>query len=465
MIKPADIKTALTNHFCQARDTNDVEMEDMEITTPSSQHVDNNNMFKHNSTGHPIQKLFSNMIEHNRTTTPLSFEEDENILTVLGLLTSHDIKFLNRPTIDIFMTAIHRSNGEDHTPENISSLKLSYCHQTLFDEQHSILYMTVARKTKALDFENLTLHSVRPLRRSQLQLLLYQKYQSSSNPFSFPFIHIVDAMRKELTSIIHQRNSPINNPPDDDNKLSTNHADTSPVIPAVTQSQPEQENANESDPTKNQQQLTDNSFPLSFDPFTCTTITAGLSNADIDKIPESQARILLKTYAESKGTKVADTFHDKLSSKQLISQIRSARDLLSKQAANTGIKKVVNTSIPSAQTLAENLRGVDSTTMDPSTTAFSTDNRAPSKQLEDTESEKQPSDTITNVREETYIHVEYESSEKSINVHSAIKSFMLQLRKADPNIQVLPYDEDTYLPSDIITNEKDFPAEEQKLGK
>ena len=91
--------------------------------------------------------------------------------------------------------------------------------------------MTVERKTKDLEFENLTLHSVRLLRRSQLQIFLYKTYQSSNNPFSFPFVHSVDAMRSELISIIQRSKNP--NP--------TNHTsqDNNPPVPQITQSQPE----------------------------------------------------------------------------------------------------------------------------------------------------------------------------------------------------------------------------------
>ena len=70
--------------------------------------------------------------------------------------------------------------------------------------------------------------------------------------------------------------------------------------------------------------------------------------------------------------------------------------------------------------------------MDPNKQEKSKENSAPSKQLEDNENETDIADSAVIVREETYIHVEYKSSETNINVHSAIKSFMIQLRKADP---------------------------------
>ena len=128
MTKPEDIKIALVKHFCDKKNDTDVEMENMDTTEPANQPDISDNMFRHSSLGHPIQQLFTNMLQHSKTTAPPSFEEDENILTILGMLTVHDIKFLNRPTINIFLTAINRSNGDDHSHEYITSLKLSHYH-------------------------------------------------------------------------------------------------------------------------------------------------------------------------------------------------------------------------------------------------------------------------------------------------------------------------------------------------
>ena len=192
--------------------------------------------------------------------------------------------------------------------------------------------MTVERKTKDLDFENLTLHSVRLLRRSQLQIFLYKTYQSSNNPFSFPFVHSVDAMRSELISIIQRTKNT--------NQVNNTSQNKNSAVPHATQSQPENQNTFDtqtSTSNKNEKQP-ENPSALSFNPSTCTTITAGLSNADIEKIPEYQARILLKNYAESKGSKVSDDFYVKIPAKNLSSQIRLARDKISKQAAKTHVQ-------------------------------------------------------------------------------------------------------------------------------
>lgn len=132
------------------------------------------------------------------------------------------------------------------------------------------------------------------------------------------------------------------------------------------------------------------------------------------------------------------------------------------------MKNTSPTSIPTAQQQAENLRGVHTTQLDSSTTSSNNstkDNRAPSQKLQDNEQEQSSEEAVVVIREESYIHVEYKSSESNVNVQNALKIFAIQLRRGDANIQIIPYDEDKYLPSYIMTNEKDFPKEEQNLGK
>ena len=68
------------------------------------------------------------------------------------MLTTHDIKFLNRPTINIFLTAINRSNGDNHSHEYITSLKLSHSLQTLFDEYGDIKKNDGRKKDKRFRF-------------------------------------------------------------------------------------------------------------------------------------------------------------------------------------------------------------------------------------------------------------------------------------------------------------------------
>ena len=119
--------------------------------------------------------------------------------------------------------------------------------------------------------------------------------------------------------------------------------------------------------------------------------------------------------------------------------------------------------MPSAQSQAENLRGVDSTTLDPSYVQPPVENRAPSHQPQDTATESPSTEVVSITREDNYIHVEYKSADTNYNVPTVVKAFITQLRRADANVQILPYDADTFLPSDLITNEKDIPTEEAAL--
>ena len=79
---------------------------------------------------------------------------------------------------------------------------------------------------------------------------------------------------------------------------------------------------------------------VSFDPSKFTAITAGLSNTYIKKIPEEKARELLQQYATSRGSQAPQNFFTNLPSKQLTSQMRSARDMLSKIASKSTTKKL-----------------------------------------------------------------------------------------------------------------------------
>ena len=220
---------------------------------------------------------------------------------------------------------------------------------------------------------------------------------------------------------------------------------------------------------------TNEKFPLQpFDPASCHEITVGLSNSDISKFSEDQARAMLSKYAKYRGSTVPDDYMQNVPHQQLLSQLRSARDVLSKEAKLSIPKNNTTTStLPSARELAENLRGVNSETLDPSsknntnsnTNTSPTDNRVPSKQMDDSQktTSEPSSDTTIVTRVESYIHAELKTTET--HVPTVVKSLIIQMRKADPSMQLLPYEVDTFLPSDIINHENDLPKEEEKFGK
>ena len=309
---PDDIRKALIKHIFHRKETEDITMEDCSDTPAVTQTQTNENdmtLFKHAAKGHPVNNIFFKVLEHNRKHNPPSFEADENTLTVLGLLTEHDIKSLSRSAILLFIEAIYRSNGDDFSTDDLVKLKLSQCHQALFDEYADTHSMTVARAAKELLFENLTLHSIRMLRRSQIQILLYKHYHETDHEFDFPFRHEMDAMRKHFYSILQ------------------------PIPPADSPQGPPEDPLQGDSTHKNSMMSSD---------LNIKKITAGLSNADIVKIPPEQARHLLREYATSRGTTIPENYLSNVQPHQLILQLRSARDILSKEASKPLSQPVSN---------------------------------------------------------------------------------------------------------------------------
>ena len=105
LIKPDDIRSRIIKKIFHAQATEDVHMDDcsdLPIVTQTQTVANEITLFKHKANGHPINDTFFKVIEYNKENNPPSFEADENTLSVLGLLTEHDIKFLSRSAILIF---------------------------------------------------------------------------------------------------------------------------------------------------------------------------------------------------------------------------------------------------------------------------------------------------------------------------------------------------------------------------
>ena len=68
-------------------------------------------------------------------------------------------------------------------------------------------------------------------------------------------------------------------------------------------------------------------------------------------------------------------------------------------------------------------------------------------------------------KEEQYLHIEYKPKTNDVNAAYAVRDVIIQLRQADPSVQILPYDDDTFLPSDVITHEDDVPENAEAIDK
>ena len=280
-------------------------------------------------------------------------------------------------------------------------------------------------------------------------MILYQRYNEKDHKFAFPCTHTMDHMRKHLYQTLQS------NPTRAMNEKKMEKTDKTAL-----ESTKAEENKKSS---------------ISFDPSQCTAsktevsnaniseikhITPGLSNNDIAKIPVKKARLLLISYARERGTIVHANFLSTKTHQQLILEMIKARDTLAK-ADGKKTKPIQTTPLPSKQSLAENLRGVNTANFDPRVKTTPSTN-GPTRQMKDDEKEQAESSVLLQ-KKESYIHVEMKPKSPNINVPNSVKTFIMQLRKADPSIQVLPYDADTFESKDSLSSEVDLPNEASKL--
>ena len=106
---------------------------------------------------------------------------------------------------------------------------------------------------------------------------------------------------------------------------------------------------------------------------------------------------------------------------------------------------------------AHNLWGVDAAKYDPNRNTSTTTN---SQEPNDDESYN----VVTLKRREQYIHVKLETKSDLINITEKLEEFLRQLRRGDPNIHILPYNNIAIKNSEIIEHEKSLPKEKDEMA-
>ena len=74
-------------------------------------------------------------------------------------------------------------------------------------------------------------------------------------------------------------------------------------------------------------------------------------------------------------------------------------------------------------------------------------------------------DVVEHTRTTTYLRPKVKFAGPKINATKTIKSYILQLRKADPLVQILPLDEENASANDILSHENDLPDEQSAMEK
>ena len=88
------------------------------------------------------------------------------------------------------------------TDDQILNLKIGFCRQFLKEERKQLLRMSVNIKLVPLEVTNLKPQCTWLLSRSQIQILLYRLYSTTTNQYAFPFPFPLEALKCTLAIFI-----------------------------------------------------------------------------------------------------------------------------------------------------------------------------------------------------------------------------------------------------------------------
>ena len=114
--------------------------------------------------------------------------------------------------------------------------------------------------------------------------------------------------------------------------------------------------------------------------------------------------------------------------------------------------------------LAENLNGANVSNFDSYKPKKPCDLRIPPKPLGDVDDDPGHQTTMVERTIQT-VHAKLQTGSNQINPPHEIRKLIIQMRKGDPMIQIVPVNDESSTSSDKIGNEKELPDDEVKLAK
>ena len=198
----------------------------------------------------------------------------------------------------------------------------------------------------------------------------------------------------------------------------------------------------------------------------------------LEKLNRAQCIFALKKYCEQQKIRIAADYFDTKTHFQLKVEVLNARDEMKKTANASRTetrpdtsKRMTNKSKKSLSTnkretpkeLAENLNGVNMSGFDPHKEQPAHDIRGPAKHLSDDDNNDQGHEVVSTERTVQTLHAKLETKESNINIPSWIKRLIVQMRKGDPSIMIIPFNSDSYQSSEVIGKEQELTDDENKL--
>lgn len=399
-----------------------------------------------------VNQYYMDVLDYHRNNELSDDETDCDIISVIGLLQVADVDKLQQQALVGLIKSLYRFQGEKYTDQEILSRRQGDLRQILRDEIADLNTFNDNRTNVILHFDNVTDENLPNLGKYHLQMLLCRIHLDSDNPFSRPFGHNIESLRSEVSRLIQIR---------DRDRTSSPQSATSADNPPKTTNE------------------THENMPLK-----------AMSDEDISKLPRGESIKTLKMYSIAKGVVPPEDFLRRLDNSQLQIQLRAARDQLIHDTNPQPIldpppppvadqvsqpqpppvqqhkNDITQPKLTEQATQAHNLYGVNTAVFDPSPTFQERSKVTPPKPKPDNE-QADTYDVVALDREEQYLHCRVEANQEASNVHapSFVMKLILQLRKGDPSIHILPYDLGAFSSTDILGHEKDLPEAAEELKK
>ena len=205
-------------------------------------------------------------------------------------------------------------------------------------------------------------------------------------------------------------------------------------------------------------------------------LTASTTDAAIEKLNVAQCIFALTKYCEERNVVPDDAYMRSLTKHQLLIEVTKARDVLNGVSFSKNKSKPNPPSAPTSRKqktkrvtkkeLAQNLYGVDADQLDPhAENNTKQDPRAPPKPLKDDDEGSTGHKAMESIRDIYTIHAKLEIGSNNFHTPTLVRNLIMNIRKGDPLVQIVPVLSKTAKPSEILENEDALPDDENALKK
>ena len=437
-----------------------------------------------------------NTLEYHKNNPNVTLDErDDDLISILGVLHSTDvIKLLDIP-LQQLSNAVHRKFfPEDVKYENKTKIEMCKLLQSTIIDLNMLTLPS--NLTVSILFENIEPQHVHMLSKSQLQMILYRKYASTDSNFRNTYGQELENLRNEVTQLVDKHHKEVMKTKnqtqsykplpafttmdsqghiyitiDKDSKdlalQKMSYENTCQEIfrltrttnPSITLEQLHKKKG--IDLQQDLKRLRDELLSATMNNETEFIVTSATSDNQIQRLNKVQMRFAIIKFAHDRKVIPDTKFIEKMTKLQLILELKGARDVLKSGSKETPIPTLVRTKNgnKSQKELTQNLCGADITNFD--VTKSKKKNQRENKDANDID---KGYGVASSKQEKFTVHAKIETKSANFHAPTIIKSFIVQMRKGDSMLQVVPVEKSDYSSSEILEGNNSIPDDKDAMS-